>query len=120
MESPTIRWYEGAHPWAISNNQGIEGVNKDIKAGHTFKRGCFLGTFFNIVQRMMHNFSFKNDDMLFTSRIRMLDHPDFRLGLKLKTDSYQWLKSIWSGDKMVCINPVNKCTVSEHFHLVDS
>ena len=119
VESPTFRWYEGAHPWAISNNQGIEGVNKDIKAGHTFKRRCPLGTFFNIVQRMIRDFSLKNDDMLFTSRIKMLDHPDFILGLKLKTDGYQWLKSmnVCSGDKMVCINPVNKYTVSEHFHL---
>jgi hypothetical protein len=38
VDSPVFRWYEGAHPWAISNNQGIEGQIKEIKAGHTFKR----------------------------------------------------------------------------------
>ena len=24
IDGPVFRWYEGAHPWSISNNQGIE------------------------------------------------------------------------------------------------
>ena len=51
--SPVFRWYEGAHPWRVSNNQGIEGTNKYIKKEHTFKRRCPLGTFMDIVDRMV-------------------------------------------------------------------
>ena len=47
------RWYEGAHPWGVSNNQGIEGTNKAIKASHTFKRWCNLRDFMNIVDRLV-------------------------------------------------------------------
>ena len=52
-DSHVSRWYEGAHPWAISNNSGIEGINKAIKKDHTFKRRCPLGTFILIVNRMV-------------------------------------------------------------------
>ena len=31
-------WFEGAHPFGSSNNQGIEGQNRDIKASFTFIR----------------------------------------------------------------------------------
>ena len=37
IDSPVFRWYEFSHPWHLSNNQGIEGVNKSIKENHTFK-----------------------------------------------------------------------------------
>ena len=46
VDSPVFRWWEGSHPWGISNNQGIEGLNKHIKESHTFKRRCPLGYFF--------------------------------------------------------------------------
>ena len=38
VESNQNRWFEGAHPWKPSNNQGVEGKNKDIKQSHTFRR----------------------------------------------------------------------------------
>jgi hypothetical protein len=28
MDSREFRWYEGANPWGVSNNQGAEGKNK--------------------------------------------------------------------------------------------
>ena len=119
VDSPTFRWYEGAHPFSVSNNQGIEGQNKEIKAGHTFKRKCALGTFFKIVEKMVDDFGKKNDEILFNPRIILLDHPEFRNGLKLKTEGYQWLKSnkAGAGDRIVCINPGTKYTVSEDFGL---
>ena len=53
--SPVFRWYEGAHPWSVSHNQGIEGLNKSIKKDHTFKRRCPLGTFMNLINRMVNS-----------------------------------------------------------------
>ena len=57
-DSPVSRWYEGAHPWNPSHNQGIEGVNKTIKKDHTFKRRCPLGTFMDVVDRMVDTFKY--------------------------------------------------------------
>ena len=115
VDSPVFRWYEGANPWSISNNQGIEGQNKQIKAAHTFKRRCPLGTFFTIVERMVEDFSKQDDKILFSGRINMLEDPEFREGLKLKTEGYQWLKTmkVGSGDKILCIQKGKKYTVSE-------
>ena len=39
-ESHVKIWCEGAHPWYLSNYQGMEGTNKAIKKDHTFKRRC--------------------------------------------------------------------------------
>ena len=52
-DSHVKMWYEGAHPRSVSNNQGIEGTNKSIKQDHTFKRRCPLGTFMDVVDRMV-------------------------------------------------------------------
>ena len=81
VDSPVFRWWEGAHPWCISNNQGIEGTNRVIKADHTFKRRCPLGNFFDIVDRMVCELSRKSDELLFKPRMSMLF--DTKDGLKL-------------------------------------
>ena len=31
IDSQEHNWYEGSHPWQVSNNQGVEGKNKEIK-----------------------------------------------------------------------------------------
>ena len=51
VDGPVFKWYEGANPWHIGNNQGLEGTNKTIKSDHTFKRRCPLGNFIDIVLR---------------------------------------------------------------------
>ena len=113
VDSPVFRWYEGAHPWAVSNNQGIEGQNKEIKAGHTFKRRCPLGSFMAIVIRMVEDFGKKDDKILFSPRIDLLDDPEFRHGLKLKTEGYQWLKlnKVGVADRILSINNQQGCEV---------
>ena len=45
VESQEFKWYEGSHPFASSNNQGIEGKNKSIKSTHTFRKKMPLGSF---------------------------------------------------------------------------
>ena len=42
VNSKESGWYEGAHIGS-SNNQGIEGKNRDIKASHTFRSKAPLG-----------------------------------------------------------------------------
>ena len=44
VESEESNWFEGAHAFASSNNQGIEGKNKEIKAAHTFRKRMYLGS----------------------------------------------------------------------------
>ena len=117
VDSPVSRWWEGAHPWRVSNNQGIEGTNRVIKADHTFKRRCPLGNFFDIVERMVNEWSKKSDDILFGPRRSMLFDP--KIGLKLRTTWYQWAKANMTGcEKVLGINPSNKYTISEAFELV--
>ena len=43
IDSAEIRWYEGADPWQIPNNQGVEGKNREIKLNHTFRRKLEIG-----------------------------------------------------------------------------
>ena len=38
VNSEEFMWYEGVHPFGSSNNQGIEGKNRDIKASQTFRK----------------------------------------------------------------------------------
>ena len=115
VESPVFRWYEGSHPWGVNNNQGIEGLNKQIKKSHTFKRRCPLANFMDIVSRMVQEWS-KEEEVLSLSRKEMLFNP--RDGLKLRTDGYQWLKSIKSAsDQIICVKPGSKYTVSGQFDL---
>lgn len=78
------RWFEGAHPWGIGNNQGIEGTNKAIKASHTFKRRAPIGTFMDIVGRMVKEWGEKDDTVLHGPRLGFLEKDPS--GLKLKTE----------------------------------
>ena len=111
VDSPTFRWYEGSHPYHVSNNQGLEGINKEIKAGHTFKRRCPLGNLFEIVARMLNEMSLEDDSALFTSRLADLEgKPN---SLKLKTEGYNWFRQNKMGtDKILCIPPRDRYTVS--------
>ena len=74
IDSEEFRWYEGAHPWQISNNQGLEGKNKSIKESHTFRRRLALGELFEVFLRMVKEWS-KEPDMLNKSRVEMLFNP---------------------------------------------
>ena len=107
------RWYEGAHPWSVSNNQGIGGTNKAIKKDHTFKRRCPLGTFMDLVDRMVKEWSMVDDSLLFGSRMDLLFKD--KSGLKMRTDGYQWMKQCKAkgSDTIIKVDPRGKYTVSE-------
>ena len=58
--SPESNWYEGAHPYGVSNTKGIEGVNKSIKDGHTCRKRLPLGRFCDVMLRMTHEWALQD------------------------------------------------------------
>ena len=53
---PTSRvryWYEAANPFHISNNQGIESKNREIKDNHTLREQLSVGEFFEQAEKIM-------------------------------------------------------------------
>ena len=56
-DSEEFRWYEGAHPWAISNNQGVDGKNEEIKQSHTFCRRLEFGELISGLARLVSKWS---------------------------------------------------------------
>ena len=69
IDSKECRWYEGAHPWCIGNNQGVEGKNKDIKQNHTFRRRFQLGELIDVLANLVTEWSEEVDVILESSRL---------------------------------------------------
>ena len=67
VDSNEFRWYEGSNPWGISNNQGVEGKNKDIKLNYTFRRRLELGERFEVLILLVTEWS--DED------VRLLESP---------------------------------------------
>jgi hypothetical protein len=106
------KWYEGEHPFQISNNQGVEGKNREIKQNHTFRKRLEIGELVAVLARMVSEWSEEDDRLLESSRSAALEKE--RNSLSLKTDGYQWYKVNKKGsDKILRINPKDKYTVSE-------
>ena len=86
------------------------GTNKAIKASHTFKRRAPLGTFMDIVGRMISEWSERDDTLLSGRRMDMLSSDPN--GLRLKTEGFQWWKSQKIGtSKIFKVNPKDKFTI---------
>ena len=83
VESEEFRWYEGAHPWQVSNNQGVEGKNKEIKQSHTFRERLELGALFGVMLRLVKEWAEEEDILLTSSRLAIL-HNDIN-SLKMRT-----------------------------------
>ena len=112
VDSEEFRWYEGAHPWQVSNNQGVEGKNKEIKQSHTFRRRLELGELFAVMMRLVKEWSEDDDILLNNPRVAIL-HNDEN-ALKMRTEGYQFYrKTKFDSDKILKINPKGKYTVSE-------
>ena len=88
ISSGKNKWYEGAHPWQVSNNQGVEGCNKEIKQSHTFRRRLDIGELIPVLSRLVHEWSENDEKLLENSRLSLLDGEI--LSLALKTKGYQW------------------------------
>ena len=112
IESNEFRWFEGAHPWRISNNQGVEGKNREIKLNHTFRRKLEIGELVAVLARLVSEWSEENDHLLVSSRLAAL-HGEID-SLSLRTNGYQWYRANKLGsDKILRITSNGKYTVSE-------
>ena len=122
VESKQNRWFEGAHPWKVSNNQGVEGKNKDIKQSHTFRRRLDLGELFNVLLNMVKEWSEEDHKLLDSARTEAL-HGEIN-SLRLKTEGYQWYKANQNKtERIIRINPGDKYSVNgsvTNFWAVDS
>ena len=95
VESDEFRWFEGSHPWHISNNQGVEGKNKDIKLNYTFRKRLELGELIGV---LVTEWSDESDHLLESSRLAALHGQ--KNSLKLRTDGYQYYLKIIKGSKV--------------------
>ena len=117
IESDEFRWFEGANPWHISNNQGLEGKNKEIKQSHTFRRKLELRELFSTLKRMVEEWSDDDTLLLESSRSAILFND--RNGLKMRTDGYQWFRQNKTGtERILKINPKDKYTVKDSPDLI--
>ena len=88
-DSDVSDWFQGSNPWNISQNQGIEGLNRHIKKSHTFKTRVSIGKLFEIIDRMLKEWSEKDDQILFKHRLALVDE-DRQEGLKILTEGWKW------------------------------
>ena len=104
----------------VFHNQSIKGVNKEIKAAHTFRKRMPLGEFFDCMLRMVHEWSLQDASLLFSNRSQILQSKPN--GLKMRTDGYTWFRQHSSNSNYVSINPRGRLTRSEELNLgkVDS
>ena len=51
-------WFAGAHPFDLTNNQGMEGTYAQIKAHHTFRSEVSLNEFLQITENLVGYRSF--------------------------------------------------------------
>ena len=92
--------------------KGVEGVNKEIKQSHTFRRRLDVGELIFVLTRLVEEWSEVDDKLLESPRLSLLEGE--KTSLSLKTEGYQWFKKNQNKpDRIMKINPKGKYTVSE-------
>ena len=122
-DSKVKNWFEHANPYHIGHNMGVEGVNKDIKKNHTFKSRVGLGQLFDIVERMLREWSANPHENLLKGE--RLDHVRDKqckdgqglTGLARQTNGYKFAHNYRKGvpNKVATVMPG-----SRNFHTVAS
>lgn len=99
-------WFESANPFRSSNNQGIEGINKDIKQSQTFRKLLPMGSFVDVSLRMCQEWSMSDNSLLEANREKkhLFTQPH---GLKLRTNGYEWLQNNKESSKIVKVAAKN-------------
>lgn len=108
MESPNIshaNLLESANPFKSSNNQGVEGVNKDIKQSQTFRKRLPIGTFIDVQLRMCQEWSLSDSSLLEANREKHLFTQPH--GLRLRTNGYEWLQNNKENSSIVKLSAKN-------------
>ena len=116
VNSRKSNWFEAAHPWKVSNNQGVEGKNKEIKQSHTFRRRLDIGELFSVMINIV-----KKSGLRKMTSYMCLPSPDALNGevnsLSFKTDGYQWYKMNKNkSDRIIRINPKDKYSLNGSFN----
>lgn len=112
VNSEEFMWYEGAHPFGSSNNQGIEGKNRDIKASQTFRKRMPLGSFIDTCLMMCHEWSLEDNSLLGADRRENLfAKPD---GLKTRSAGYDWYMNHKTNNNYVRIPAKNFKTMLQN------
>ena len=63
-KSNVCYWYEAAHPFRITNNQGLESKNKDIKDNFTYREQLDIGQMFDQAERIIcHNSKLSHENL---------------------------------------------------------
>ena len=57
-------WWEGANPYQVSNNQGIESKNLEIKEIHSFRERLEMGSFCEMLGNIVRENSSRDDTLL--------------------------------------------------------
>ena len=98
-------WFESANPFKSSNNQGIEGINKDIKQSQTFRKLLPMGSFIDVSLRMCQEWSMSDNSLIDANREKHLFSQPH--GLKLRTNGYEWLQNNKENSKIVKVSAKN-------------
>ena len=102
-------WFEGARPYGISNNQGLEGKNKHIKDSYSMRRKLPLGTFIETSKKLVNEMSISDASLLNMEKSQTLyGQPD---SLKLRTNGYNWYQEHQSNNNYLKTKPVGKTQV---------
>ena len=130
-DSHVSKWYEGAHPYHISHNQGIERRNLEIKEEFSYREQLNMGQFATMMEKICNEYSKKDDSILFSSRVNSLrydsdgrkEKESFRIqeeGFKYYKDNLEPLPSKLGEPvrrkpgKVLEINPHGKVTLSSN------
>ena len=65
-------WFKSANPFRISKNQGVEGLNQDIKQSQTFRKRLSIGSFIDVQLRMCQEWSLSDSSLLEANREKHL------------------------------------------------
>ena len=71
-DSHVSKWYEGAHPYHPSHNQGLERYNRTIKDDHSYREQLNMGDFVSMMEDIVEHSSLKDASVLDGPRLLIL------------------------------------------------
>ena len=71
-DSHVSKWYEGAHPYHPSHNQGLERYNRTIKDYHSYREQLNMGDFVSMMEDIVEHSSLKDASVLDGPRLLIL------------------------------------------------
>ena len=69
------KWYEGAHPYSIASNQGVENKNLEIKDDFSYRERLDMTKFVKMQEGIVTHNSMNDDSILYLPRVAILK-PD--------------------------------------------